>query len=1023
MYRHLLNVVYSVKTLTIFCEIHELAIEIFNKMRWLLFIFQDDVDSKRLEMLCHRILSNMTVSDSPKLWYVTLAISNQYLPLWLYQAKKLLQVCSEQLANMKINKKNELEAMQLYLTVLVTFSSTKSWKLMSSKANKNFRPILDQICKQVLLHLVNNNFFANMKNFLWNCTRSGELKLSKVTLSGVIVLIQRTFSASSNNLKLLKQFMESIMAFPALLYHVKKLSPEASLSLAEFRQSHVLEVVLETYADGSNLSNLTTKLGGYYTFSLLGNLIQLSHYADKVSNLENNVRRNKSIIMYLLNYCHDQNSVKNSNATVHHPLFGWCSEALATDLQDSVPLIGKQFQYLWMPSAVQLFFTDIFEKSDETPNEAAASVKTGDSVKKKKGLFGRVFSKSQIKGFILSSTKVKTNSDLIKRICSTCAMYNTAISTLPEMRTDVLTGISYYYGLLEPLWKFIHTLYMEEGPKIFHENSPNLSDTISLTTLFCNCCCHLITIVDDIELYQENKPFTLDELIKMVTLLNHMVFYAIWKLDGAKYPYEYRQMINAGHMLLMVLYDRDCRRSFTPENHWIIKELNFNEFISALNEGTNRSHVLLRKIAHVIPREKRVDLFRKLVADDKKSLGIFADTLAIRPNYTYININRSRLLEDGYEQLTQLPPEAIKRTIKVQFVNEQGLTEAGIDESGVFKEFLEETIKKAFDPALNLFKVTCGDEPRLYPSPTSYIHGNHLPLFEFVGRMLGKAVYEGLVVEVPLALFFLNNVLGGQHSILYSCIDELPSLDPELYKNLNYVKNYEDDVEDLALTFSFDEDVLGKIITHDLKYGGSTIPVTNENKLSYIHLMAHFRLRKQLKKQTAAFIRGFHSVIKPEWLQVFSGPELQLLIAGENTTISILDLKKYTKYLGGYHSKHRVIQWLWDILKNDFGEEDRCKFLKFVTSCSKPPLQGFSNLQPPFTIRYVEAENEEDRESISRVLFRALSIPNRKSQSTSRLPTSSTCFNLLKLPNYHSKHVLREKLRYAIQSNSGFELS
>jgi ubiquitin-protein ligase E3 B len=33
-------------------------------------------------------------------------------------------------------------------------------------------------------------------------------------------------------------------------------------------------------------------------------------------------------------------------------------------------------------------------------------------------------------------------------------------------------------------------------------------------------------------------------------------------------------------------------------------------------------------------------------------------------------------------------------------------------------------------------------EERLYPSPTSYMQDNHLQLFEFVGRMLGKAVYE-----------------------------------------------------------------------------------------------------------------------------------------------------------------------------------------------------------------------------------------------------------------------------------------
>ena len=37
-------------------------------------------------------------------------------------------------------------------------------------------------------------------------------------------------------------------------------------------------------------------------------------------------------------------------------------------------------------------------------------------------------------------------------------------------------------------------------------------------------------------------------------------------------------------------------------------------------------------------------------------------------------------------------------------------------------------------------KVT--EEQKLYPSPISYIQDNHLALFDFVDRMLGKAVYE-----------------------------------------------------------------------------------------------------------------------------------------------------------------------------------------------------------------------------------------------------------------------------------------
>ena len=48
--------------------------------------------------------------------------------------------------------------------------------------------------------------------------------------------------------------------------------------------------------------------------------------------------------------------------------------------------------------------------------------------------------------------------------------------------------------------------------------------------------------------------------------------------------------------------------------------------------------------------------------------------------------------------------------------------------------------------------------------------------------------FQGMVVEVPFAPFFLNHVLGRQHSGLYSSIDELPSLDQSLYKSLCFIK-------------------------------------------------------------------------------------------------------------------------------------------------------------------------------------------------------------------------------------------
>ena len=119
---------------------------------------------------------------------------------------------------------------------------------------------------------------------------------------------------------------------------------------------------------------------------------------------------------------------------------------------------------------------------------------------------------------------------------------------------------------------------------------------------------------------------------------------------------------------------------------------------------------------------------------------------------------------------------------------------------------------------------------------------------------------------------------------------------------------------------------------------------------------------------------------------------------------------------------------------------------QFVTSCSKSPLLGFSHLEPPFAIRCVEvAEDEDTGDTIGNIkrkytdYFILLLVKShiicfigsvirgfftiRKKDPQNRLPTSSTCFNLLKLPNYQKKSTLREKLRYAITSNTGFELS
>eukprot|EP00039_Didymoeca_costata_P014348 m.230500 g.230500 ORF g.230500 m.230500 type:complete len:275 (+) comp16000_c0_seq7:2639-3463(+) len=274
-------------------------------------------------------------------------------------------------------------------------------------------------------------------------------------------------------------------------------------------------------------------------------------------------------------------------------------------------------------------------------------------------------------------------------------------------------------------------------------------------------------------------------------------------------------------------------------------------------------------------------------------------------------------------------------------------------------------------------------------------------------------MYDGHLVELSFTQFFVNSLLGRHNTL-----DELPSLDAELAKNLHFVKTYEGDVMDLGLTFCVDEEVLGKRETTDLCPGGQAVDVTNENKILYCHRVADYKLNKKLREQVQAFLNGFRAIIEQKWLRCFSAPELQRLISGADIGLNVDDLKRHTHYIGGYTGGHKVISWLWQIV-GDMSAEDQGKFLKFITSCSKPPVLGFCTLNPPLTVRAITNDSREDGYSLGSSVINFF----RPGTDTERLPTSSTCFNLLKLPIYKSKKILKQKLLYAINSGAGFELS
>ncbi|XP_016423498.1 ubiquitin-protein ligase E3B-like [Sinocyclocheilus rhinocerous] len=997
------------------------ALSIFKIARKLLFILRKD-DKLRFEKLCRIILSSMDVENEPKVWYVSLALSKDLTIPWLKQIKDVLWVSCEFLKRLKPDILQDNKLVTLYLTMLITFTDTSTWKIIRGKGEA-LKPALNRICENIMGHLNQKGFYSVLQILLTNGLARSRPSLSKGTLTAIFTLSLRPVIAAHFSDNLLRSFLLHIMSVPAFISHLNTLTPDCMVTI----QTHDLfrKFVLFLSREEQCL-DICVCLEGSHTLCLLGNLIQLGYFNVKV--LEQEAGHFVKDLTDMLSYSQRYVSQKKSNLTHWHPVLGWFSQTVDYGLNESMPLVTKQLQCLWGVPVICTLFCDVLSKKLETQDPTPPPPPPPNSLQNNlpvKNLFKRAFQKSaSVRNILKPVGGKRVDSAEVQKVCSICVLYQTALTTLTQIRLQILTGLTYLDELLPKLWAFICELGPQGGLRLFLEclnnDTEESKQLLAMLMLFCDCSRHLITILDDIEVYEEQISFKMEELVTISSFLNTFIYKMIWDgiLENAKG--EKLDLFHSVHGWLMVLYERDCRRRFTPEDHWLRKDLKPSLLFQELEKGKKRAQLLLQYIPHVIPHKNRVLLFRNIVTKEKETLGL-VETSSASPHVTHITIRRSRMLEDGYDQLRRLPVNSIKGVIRVKFVNDLGMDEAGIDQDGVFKEFLEEIIKKVFNPALNLFKTTSGNE-RLYPSPTSSIHENHLQLFEFVGKMLGKAMYEGIVVDVPFASFFLSQVLGHHHSTFYSSIDELPSLDSEFYKNLTSIKRYDGDVSDLGLTLSYDEEVMGQLVCHELIPGGKTMPVTNENKISYIHLMAHFRMHTQIKEQTAAFIRGFRSIINPEWLHMFSTPEVQRLISGDNAEIDLDDLKKHTVYYGGFHSSHRVILWLWDILSSDFSPEERAMFLKFVTSCSRPPLLGFAYLKPPFSIRCVEVSDDQDTgDTLGSVLRGFFTI--RKKEPGGRLPTSSTCFNLLKLPNYSKKSILRDKLRYAISMNTGFELS
>ncbi|KAE8340946.1 hypothetical protein BDV24DRAFT_151607 [Aspergillus arachidicola] len=352
-----------------------------------------------------------------------------------------------------------------------------------------------------------------------------------------------------------------------------------------------------------------------------------------------------------------------------------------------------------------------------------------------------------------------------------------------------------------------------------------------------------------------------------------------------------------------------------------------------------------------------------------------------------LSVRRDQVFLDSFKSLYFKSADELKYgKLNVRFHGEEG-----VDAGGVTREWFQVLARGMFNPNYALFIPVAADRTTFHPNRLSGVNSEHLMFFKFIGRIIGKALYEGRVLDCHFSRAVYKCILGRSVSI-----KDMETLDLDYYKSLLWM--LENDITDIITeTFAVETDDFGEKQVIDLVENGSNIPVTQENKEEYVQRVVDYRLVRSVKEQLDNFLKGFHEIIPADLISIFNEQELELLISGL-PEIDVDDWKTNTEY-HNYSASSPQIQWFWRAVRS-FDKEERAKLLQFVTGTSKVPLNGFKEL---------EGMNGVSRFNI-----------HRDYGNKDRLPSAHTCFNQLDLPEYDSYETLRQRLYTAMTAGSEY---
>ena len=210
-----------------------------------------------------------------------------------------------------------------------------------------------------------------------------------------------------------------------------------------------------------------------------------------------------------------------------------------------------------------------------------------------------------------------------------------------------------------------------------------------------------------------------------------------------------------------------------------------NMFVRLNPSVLSSSLSIIQRLPILLDFENRKAHFRKELKKRDRSAGHSRAPLQLL-------VKRGQVYSDSFGHLNYRSADELKAKLSVKFEGEEGA-----DYGGLTREWYLVLSREMLNPDIGLFVPSQGSKLAFQCNPASdvifaqetFVH------FRFVGRVVGKALYDNMLLDAHFTRAMYKAMLR-----LPISLSDVQDTEPEVFKSLDWLLH--NDVSDLDLTFA-----------------------------------------------------------------------------------------------------------------------------------------------------------------------------------------------------------------------------